>query len=180
MSVRLTALTLTLALCAACATQSRPSAPVAVQAGAEPRDEAALIAEWVEADSLQVVLAAYAVMKAQNADVKRLAETLMHDHMEELRLLGELPVAHAPRLVRASTTREMQPVVAQLKALPPGAAFDVAFVELVSAAHERQQQQRARIRATASKVMRDYIETTQPLVDWHLRMAEALRRAYAH
>ena len=179
MSVRLTALSLTLACCAACATPSRTSVAVAVQAGAEPRDEAALIAEWREADSLQVVLATFAVIKAQNADVKRLAETLMRDHMDELRLLGELPAAEAPRLVRASGTRGMAPVVAHLKAQPPGVAFDVAFVELVSAAHERQQLQRAKIRATASPMLRDYIEATQPLLEWHLRMSEALRRAFA-
>jgi predicted outer membrane protein len=179
MSVRFTALTLTLAFCAACATPTRTSIAVAVQAAAEPRDEAALIAEWREADSLQVVLAAFALMKAQNADVKRLAETVMHDHMAELSLLEKIAASHAPRLVHASATRGMAPVVEHLKAMPAGAAFDVAFVELVSAAHERQQQQRAKLRATASPMMRDYMEETQPLLEWHLRMAEALRRAFA-
>jgi predicted outer membrane protein len=179
MNVRLTALTLALAFCAACATPTRTSVAVAVQAAAEPRDEAALIAEWREADSLQVVLAAFAMIKAQNADVKRLAETVMHDHMAELTVLERLPAARAPRLVHASVTRGMAPVVEHLKALPPGPAFDVAFVELVSAAHERQQQQRAKLRATASPMVRDYMEETQPLLDWHLRMAEALRRAFA-
>jgi len=165
-------------LCAALATAAcvspRPAEPPTPIVRIDP-DDRHLAALRRESDSLQVVIASLAVFKASDPDVRRLAQTIVRDHMQSMN--EATAITGGSRGFRpASFRRErLEPTVARFARMSPGPASDEAFVEAVLAAHKHDQDERQRLLPRIGEVLRGLLERTQPMLDLHLRLAEAVR-----
>lgn len=155
----------------ACAPHRHPTPP-----SPEPAvglDERRLLLTRRQQDSLQVVIASLAVFKAVDPDVRRLAETIVRDHMHTMEDLGSLQHAvHAARDDR----RKMAPLVWHFSQMTPGPAFDAAFVDTVLAAHRHDAAERKRLLPRIGDALKSMLESTQPMLELHLRLAEAVKR----
>jgi len=136
-------------------------------------DERQLLLARRQADSLQVVIASLAVFKAVDPDVRRLAETLVRDHMYTMDEIDA--IARTARTARHDRSR-MAPIVGHFAQMAPGPEFDAAFVDTVLAAHHHDAAERKRLLPWIGDMLRSVLESSQPMLDLHLRLAEAVKR----
>lgn len=172
--VRLAAPLCAALLTGACASH-RPAEPLSPVVRLDPEDRR-LVAVRRESDSLQVVIASLAVFKASDPDVRRLAQTIVRDHMQSMNETTALGGARRGFRPAAFRREGLEPTVARFARMQPGPAFDQAFVEAVLAAHRHDQDERQRLLPRIGEALRGLLERTQPMLDLHLRLAEAVRR----
>jgi predicted outer membrane protein len=126
------------------------------------------------ADSIQAVIATLGLIKATDPDVRRLAQTLLNDHLQtmtEIRML----VAELGSSLPTVSNDSLKPIVARFTKMIPGAAFDAAFLEQVVLAHRQDQQGRRRLASSVNATLRQFLDRTWPTFERHLRLTEALR-----
>lgn len=135
---------------------------------------AALISARHASDSIQAVLATIASVKATDPDVRRLAQTLMLDHVRMFNDLADL-VPRVSGSVLNAQSRRGDPL-SRLRKMRPGAGFDAAFVGAVVESHRAQLQQSAGANVLEPP-LRDFFDMTRPILERHVRLAEALLTA---
>jgi putative membrane protein len=159
-----------LSLCTiACAPKTRSGGA----SGMDPVLARELIARH-SADSLQAIIATLGVIKATDPDVKRLAQTLLNDHLATMTEIRLLAASLGPTLPTV-TNDSLKSVVARFTKMRPGVAFDDAFLDQVFIAHRQDQQERRRLASTVNSALRQFLDRTWPTLERHLRLTEALR-----
>ena len=124
----------------------------------------------------EVELSRIAVRQAQSPDVRRFAEDMVQEHERNNRELMTIAahenIAPPPDMVDDAHAQ----LRAQLSVMH-GEAFDRAYMDAMRADHEKLAALLRSSQATVSTPeLRRYIATTLPVVQDHLKMAEAVRR----
>lgn len=155
-------------------TQHNDRAESVVQSAERPSLSAsALIGARHASDSIQAVLATIASVKATDPDVRRLAQTLMFDHVRMFNDLADL-VPRVSGVLNARSRRDDP--LGRFRRMRAGPGFDAAFVTAIVEAHRTQLQQSAGS-AALDAPLREFFDLTRPVLERHVRLAEALLTA---
>jgi putative membrane protein len=134
--------------------------------------DTAFIKEAAQGGQAEVQMGALAAQKAQNPEVKQLAESLQQDHMKSNQELlqiaqkGGVTVPTEPARKEERAENRLQDKT--------GAEFDRSFVEHVLKDHEKDIQEYQKALANCKDPeLKAYIEKTLPALRHHLQMARS-------
>ncbi|HYD52483.1 MAG TPA: DUF4142 domain-containing protein [Gemmatimonadaceae bacterium] len=139
-------------------------------------EEQRLLAARRQADSLQVVIASLALFKAVDPDVRRLAQTIVRDHMQTMSEIAPLGARWRTGPTLRLARDQARTTVSYFARMPSGPDFDAAFVDSVLAAHRHDREERTRLLPRIGEALRQLLDRTEPMLDLHLRLAEAVKR----
>jgi putative membrane protein len=181
-------------LCPGCTAEKREATPDTVRVAGTPRpgprDTAAAFAPVSDSDARMLIAlinaseisaGATAARKATDADVRAFANDMIADHTAMQQLAGADTTAGrgttSAGAARADTLRRVSKRQSDsLAALPPGAAFDRAYIDQQVSGHsmalDSLQRWRADVRSAA---LRTVIDSAVPRVSSHLDRAKAIQ-----
>lgn len=161
------------------ASTSADTVQSATASGGELSD-ANIVALLDEANMADSASGAYALTKATNPEVKAFAKLMMGEH-HSLRVQGQqlakklnvTPEAPASDPLPAAASAEME----ALRSAPKGAQFDQTYIEQEIGIHKAVIDLAGKAKdAAQNEELRDLIEKASPVIEKHLKQAEAIQK----
>jgi putative membrane protein len=167
------------AVLAACSRANRTSAgEYLTPKSARLYDDANIVALAMESDSSEVVLARAVQPKLSSSALKSFAQTLIDDHthgLAEMKSLAQAQSITPNRPPTDSIPQEAAHLLDRFNAMPPGPAFDTAFVNHEVRDHHIDLGDTQKMAAWArNPALASALKEDLPTLERHLRLAESL------